>query len=146
MATESVIMRRERRGFEKRDLGQQSRGRSSCDQRGVTRSVELAVLLPALLAAIFMVIVVAVTMHGRSVAQQAAMVGAEHAAFYGAQPEQGRFVAGEIAQRGGLQDLDVQLEVEGAMVTIRVTAWVPNPLGRSFGRVSESSVRVREAG
>lgn len=116
------------------------------DDRGVTRSVEFALLMPALLGAVFLVIVIAVTMHGRSVAQQAAMVGAEQAAFYGAQVEQGVLVASQFAERGGLQDVDVRVELVGSTVTVRVAGWAPNPFGRSFGQVSGSSVRVREAG
>lgn len=115
-------------------------------QRGVSRSTELAVLMPVLLGVLFVVIVIAITTHGKAVVQEAANLGAEHAAFFDSSPQVGVAKAREFAERSGLRNVDVSLRQEGSLIAVEVKAWVPNPLGERFGQVTAQASRVREAG
>ena len=65
-------------------------------------STQLALLMPLLLTVIFAVIQASIWFAGRSTAQQAAMAGAERAAFASALADDAERVSTELAERGGL--------------------------------------------
>lgn len=96
--------------------------------------------MPLVVLALLMVISAAVSWHGRTVAQQAAMSGAERAVLVGADLEQGRQAAQMLAQTGGLRDVQVSITQAGNLIQVRVNGRVATPFG-AFSQVSAGSVR-----
>ncbi|MET9396122.1 TadE family protein [Kitasatospora sp. NPDC002965] len=104
------------------------RGRGPGDRGAV--SLELAIIFPAVMLAIFMIIQTGLWYHARSVALSAAQRGVERARVQGATIAQGTGAAsdfldragGGIAQRAvtGSDGATVRIEVSG-----RVETWIP---------------------
>lgn len=118
--------------------------------RGLVESTQWAVLMPLLLATLLAVVQAGLWFAGRSTVQQAAMAGAEHAAFAGTgtRPEQAgseaRQVATQMAERGGLIGVDVQVVAIGATVEVSTSGRVPTVLPGDWSLVQATARRMRE--
>ena len=113
--------------------------------RGMVGSTQLALLMPLLLTVIFAVIQASIWFAGRSTAQQAAMAGAERAAFASALADDAERVSTEIAERGGLDGIHVGVDRQTQLVQVRVTGRVPGLLPGPWTVVDASAQRVKEA-
>lgn len=106
--------------------------------------------MPLLLATLLAVVQAGLWFAGRSTVQQAAMAGAEHAAFAGTgtRPEQAgseaRQVATQMAERGGLIGVDVQVVAIGATVEVSTSGRVPTVLPGDWSLVQATARRMRE--
>lgn len=122
--------------------------RASCKaspDRGLVESTQLALLLPLLLLSLFAVVQAGIWLAGRSTVQQAAMAAAEQAAFADANPADAQRVAAELAARGGLTAVSVELTTTGTSVDVRVDAQVPALLPGQWPQVTASAHRVTQA-
>ncbi|MGL5249277.1 MAG: TadE/TadG family type IV pilus assembly protein [Brooklawnia sp.] len=108
-------------------------------------STQLALLLPLLLLSLFAVVQAGIWLAGRSTVQQAAMAAAEQAAFADANPADAQRVAAELAARGGLTAVSVELTTTGTSVDVRVDAQVPALLPGQWSQVTASAHRVTQA-
>ncbi|MFZ2261164.1 TadE-like protein [Luteococcus japonicus] len=104
----------------------------STDERGLSESLQWAVLLPVVMLTVLGIIQSGIWLHGRSVAANAALAGAEAQALSGAGGGTGARVAREVAEHGGLREVQVQVG-GGRDVSVAVTARVDTffDLGRS---------------
>ena len=121
--------------------------RASCKaspDRGLVESTQLALLLPLLLLSLFAVVQAGIWLAGRSTVQQAAMAAAEQAAFADANPADAQRAA-ELAARGGLTAVSVELTTTGTSVDVRVDAQVPALLPGQWSQVTASAHRVTQA-
>lgn len=115
--------------------------RRSAD-RGLVESTQLSILMPLLLVSLLAVVQAGIWLAGRSTAQQAAMTGAEHAAF--AVASNAHQVATQVAERGGLSNLDVRVVTVGTTVEVSVAGRVPSVLPGSWSTVQATAHRVKE--
>ena len=91
-------------------------------ERGLTESVQLAMLWPLLLLATLGIIQSGIWLHGRNVALRAATVAADSArGSYGSSAEAEAAARG-IAESGGLQDVEVAVSRGPAVVDVIVRA------------------------
>lgn len=114
------------------------------DARGMSGSVQLALLVPVLLLAVLGSIQAGLWMYGRTVASHAAIAAAEEAALLGATEADARALGLEIAGGGGLTDLEVHLVVDANLARATVRGRMPTFLDLGQTRVSEQATRPRE--
>lgn len=113
-------------------------------ERGLSDSVQWAILVPVILLTVLGLIQVGIWMQGRSVASNAAVAGAEEAALLGAGPDSAREVAQKIADDGGLKDTHVDVEVRTTTVRVSVKGRMPSFLDLGLTAVDEGATRPRE--
>ena len=113
-----------------------SRPTSSRSARGLSESVQWAVLTPLVLMVLLGLIHAGVLMHGRGVAGQAALAGAEAQSLSGSGPGVGERVAREVAEAGGLRSVDVQAGQEGGNARVEVRAHVDSFMTAGLTRVA----------
>ena len=111
----------------------------------MTGSVQLAMLMPLVLAVIFAIIQASIWFAGRSCAQQAAMAGAERAAYASGLADDAYQVSAEVAERGGLQQVDIGFAQLADTIQVNIVASVPALLPGPWSTVEASAVRVKEA-
>lgn len=90
------------------------------DERGLSESIQWAVLLPLVLLAVLGAVHAGVVLHGRTVAANAALAGAETDALSGAAGGAGDRVAREVAEGGGLLDVTTTTSRTASVVRIEV--------------------------
>lgn len=115
------------------------------NERGLVESTQWALLIPVLLGVLFTLIQASVWLSGRSTAQQAAMAGAEQAAFVSGSPASAEQIASRIAADGGLEAVNVLVEVNGQMIAVTVTGQVPTVMPGELSTVTATAHRVKEA-
>ncbi|WP_396121938.1 TadE/TadG family type IV pilus assembly protein [Aestuariimicrobium sp. p3-SID1156] len=117
-----------------------SRGlrRGHCD-RGLTQSIQWALLAPVIMLTIVGLVQAAVWLQARQCAGQAAISGAEAEALFQAPAGSGRTVAEQIAQQGGLENVHVRVHRTGGMAVVTVTASANTFLNFGQGRVSRTA-------
>jgi hypothetical protein len=95
------------------------------DERGLSQSVQYAVILPTVMLVTLGIIQAGVWLHGHNVAIRAASAGADVArGSYGTASE-ARDMALTMAAAGGLHDVQVQVVRGSARVDVTVTAAPP---------------------
>ncbi|MEA4944474.1 MAG: TadE/TadG family type IV pilus assembly protein [Propionicimonas sp.] len=94
-------------------------------ERGLVESTQWALVLPALLALVLGLVQTGVWLHGRSVATQAAAAAADLRAQVGGRTAQAEEVARSLAERGGLQQVEVRTSVRAGVVTVTVAGRAP---------------------
>ena len=114
-------------------------------ERGLSESVQWAVLGTTFLACLLGLIEAGLVLHGRNVTVAAALAGASAQAVLGATPEAGRQAASRAAEAGGLADVEVTVSTTAAGVTVRVEGRVPTFLGWVKPQVEAESTRPWEA-
>lgn len=112
--------------------------------RGMSGSVQWAILVPVILFTVLGAIQVGLWMYGRTVASHAAIAAAEEAALLGASEVDARTLGTEIATRGGLTDLRVHLVVDADNARATVQGRMPTFVDLGQTRVSEQATRPRE--
>lgn len=118
------------------------------DERGLVDSIQWVVLTPVLLMTILGLVQVAIWLHGRNVATDAAIAAAETAATYragcGGCDGQPAALARSIAEKGGLTDVDVRVDSTPGLVTATVSGRTVTFFDLGQSRIVESSTRPRE--
>lgn len=107
-------------------------------------SVQWAVLVPVILLTVLGLIQVGIWLHGRSVASNAAVAGAEQAALLGASGPAAKAVAQKVASDGGLKDVNIRLTVGPDRVRMTVSGRMPTFFDLGQGKVSEGATRPLE--
>jgi len=112
--------------------------------RGMSGSVQWAVLVPVILFTVLGAIQAGLWMHGRTVASHAAIAAAEEAALLGASEADARTLGTDIAASGGLTDIQVLLVVDANNARATVRGRMPTFVDLGQTRVSEQATRPRE--
>lgn len=112
--------------------------------RGMSGSVQWAILVPVILLTVLGAIQVGLWAYGRIVASHAAIAAAEEAALLGASEADARALGTEIASGGGLTDIQVQLVVDAGTARVTVRGRMPTFVDLGQTRVSEQATRPRE--
>ena len=113
-------------------------------ERGVSDSLQWAILLPVVLLTILGMIQVGLWAHGRTVAAAAAVAAAERAALYGGDSAAARAAASRIADHGGLIGVAIEVTQTPAAVVVRVRGRMPTFFDLGQTRVDERATRPRE--
>ncbi|MDO5498126.1 MAG: TadE/TadG family type IV pilus assembly protein [Propionibacteriaceae bacterium] len=109
------------------------------DERGLSESVQWAVLTPLLMLLLLGALQVGMLWHGRNTTLHAAAEAAHAESVFGATTGSGLRVAENIARAGGLNDVSVVVDRSGDRVDVRVSATVPVLIDLGLGRVSQSA-------
>lgn len=107
-------------------------------------SVQWSILLPLILLTVLGLVQTGIWLHGRSVASNAAVAGAEYGALLGAGSAEAKAVAQRVASDGGLQDITVSLVREATTIRLTVTGRMPTFFDLGQTRVRESATRPLE--
>jgi Flp pilus assembly protein TadG len=114
------------------------------DERGLSESVQWAVLWPALMLVTLGMIQAGVFLHGRNVAQRAATAAVDHArGSYGSVAE-AEHLAWNIASSGGLKNISVRVQRTGTTVHADVAANAPMIFDLRLGRIDETATAPLE--
>lgn len=114
------------------------------DARGMSGSVQWALLVPTLLLCVLGAIQTGLWLYGRTVASHAAIATAEEAALLGASEADARVVGTAIATGGGLTDLQIHVVVDGDTARATVRGRMPTFFDLGQTRVGEQATRPRE--
>ncbi|MFV0406705.1 MAG: TadE/TadG family type IV pilus assembly protein [Propioniciclava sp.] len=114
------------------------------DERGMSDSVQWAMLTPLVLLTVLGMIQAGIWLYGRSVAADAAITGAEAAAVLDADPDQARELAQQVADKGGLREVTVERAMGATTVTVTVTGRIPTFLDLGPGEIVHSATRPLE--
>ena len=114
------------------------------DERGVTDSLQWAVLTPLLLLTILGAIQVGLWAHGRTIAANAAIAGAEEAAALGASASGADALATTLATGSGLTDVTVTVDLAADTARVVVAGRMPTFLDLGQTAVREQATRPRE--
>lgn len=115
------------------------------DERGLSESVQWAMLMPLLMVLLLGAIQVGMMWHGRNTVRHAAAAAAEVEAFHGASPGSGQRTALRIASAGGITDLTVTVARSMGRVDVEASASVPVLVDLGLGRVTERASAPIEA-
>lgn len=114
------------------------------DERGLSQSVQLAVILPTLMLVTLGIIQAGLWIHGHDVAIRAANAAADVArGSYGRTAEAERR-AEDLAVAGGLSDVVVNVQPGPVRVAVTVSGHVPLMFDVGLGRISESATAPLE--
>ena len=109
------------------------------DERGLSESVQWAVLWPALMLVTLGIIQAGIFLHGRNVAQRAATAAVDAArGSYGTAAD-AQHLAANIAASAGLKDVSVRVQRSGTTVTADISATAPMIFDLRLGRISETA-------
>jgi len=114
-------------------------------QRGLSESVQWAVLGTALLCCVLGLIEAGLMLHGRTVVVAAARAGAQAQAALRAGADAGVRSAKDVATAGGLVGVQVSVSTSATTVTVRVDATVSTFMGWVTPRIGAESTRPLEA-
>jgi Flp pilus assembly protein TadG len=109
------------------------------NERGLSQSVQYAVILPTLMLITLGIIQAGVWIHGHDVAVRAANAAADVARGSYGTTEQARDVAERLAAAGGLRDVQVDVTRAPARVNVTVRAQAPLIFDVGLGRISETA-------
>ncbi|RCK70450.1 pilus assembly protein [Desertihabitans brevis] len=120
--------------------------RPSRGERGVSESVQWALVVPVLLTTLLAVIQLGVWVHGRNTVRHAAVAGAEAAAVADSSASRSRAeqAAGEVTRAGGLHSVQVRVRSTDGRVEVTTTAQVDLVVDLGLGRVSGTANVPRE--
>jgi len=108
-------------------------------ERGVSESVQYALIWPVLMLVTLGIIQSGIWLHGRNVAQRAATAAADTArGTYGTSGD-AETVARDIAQSGGLQEISVVVRGSPTAVTVVVHAQAALILDLGLGSLTETA-------
>ena len=114
------------------------------DERGLSESVQWAVLWPALMLLTLGIIQAGIFLHGRNVAQRAATAAVDAArGSYGSAAE-AEHLAANIASSGGLKNISVHVQRTGTTVSADVSASSPMIFDLRLGRITETATAPME--
>ena len=114
------------------------------DERGLSESVQWAVLWPLLMLLTLGIIQAGIFLHGRNVAQRAATAAVDVArGSYGTAAD-AEHLGESIASSGGLKSISVRVQRTGTTVTADVSAYPPMIFDLDLGRINETAVAPLE--
>ena len=114
------------------------------DERGLSESVQWAVLWPLLMLLTLGIIQVGIFLHGRNVAQRAATAAVDVArGSYGSAAD-AEHLGESIASSGGLKSISVRVKRTGTTATAEVSAYSPMIFDLDLGRINETAVAPLE--
>jgi len=114
------------------------------DERGLSESVQWAVLWPALMLVTLGIIQAGIFLHGRNVAQRAATAAVDAARGSYGIPGNAQHLAESIASSGGLTNISVRVQRTGTAVTAEVSAYAPMIFDLHLGRINETAAAPTE--
>ena len=109
------------------------------NERGLSESVQYAVIFPLLMLVTLGVIQAGIWVHGHSVASRAAAAGVDIARGSTGQATEARETATRLATAGGLHDVSVQATRSGATAEVVVSGRAPLILDLGLARISEDA-------
>jgi Flp pilus assembly protein TadG len=109
------------------------------DERGLSESVQWAVLWPALMLVTLGIIQAGIFLHGRNVAQRAATAAVDAARGSFGSVADAQHLAANIAASAGLKDVSVRVQRSGTTVTADISATAPMIFDLRLGRISETA-------
>jgi Flp pilus assembly protein TadG len=109
------------------------------DERGLSESVQWAVLWPALMLVTLGIIQAGIFLHGRNVAQRAATAAVDTARGSYGTPADAQHLAETIASSGGLRNISVRVQRTGTTVSAEVSAHAPMIFDLNLGRINETA-------
>ena len=114
------------------------------DERGVSESVQWAVLWPLLMLVTLGIIQAGIFLHGRNVAQRAATAAVDAArGSYGSATD-AEHLAEAIASSGGLTEVSVRVQRTGAVVNVDVSGYAPMIFDLDLGGVTATATAPLE--
>ena len=114
------------------------------DERGLSESVQWAILWPLLMLLTLGIIQVGIFLHGHNVAQRAATAAVDAArGSYGAVAD-AEHLAETIAAAGGLNDISVRVRRTGTTVSADVYGNAPMIFDLDLGRINETATAPLE--
>ncbi len=114
------------------------------DERGLSESVQWAILWPLLMLVTLGIIQAGIFLHGRNVAQRAATAAVDVArGSYGAAAD-AQHIAEAIASSGGLKNLSVRVQRTGTTASADVSGDAPMIFDLSLGRITETATAPLE--
>jgi Flp pilus assembly protein TadG len=114
------------------------------DERGVSESVQWAVLWPVLMLVTLGIIQAGIFLHGRNVAQRAATAAVDAArGSYGSAAD-AEHLAEAIASSGGLTEVSVRVQRTGAVVNVDVSGYAPMIFDLDLGGVTATATAPLE--
>ncbi|MCL2465395.1 MAG: pilus assembly protein [Micrococcales bacterium] len=119
-------------------------GRGRFDERGLSESVQWAILGVAFMGCLLALIEAGLWLHGRSVVVAAALAGASAASAWQAAPDSGERAARETASAGGLTGVQVTVTTQSGAVLVIVEADTPGFAGWVAPHVRAQAIRPRE--
>lgn len=112
------------------------RGRLPDWQRGLSNSVQWAVLFPLVMLCTLGIIQAGVWVHGRNVAVQAADTAADLSRGLGSDDGAAQAAARRVAAVGGLTDIDVRIDRGETQVDVTFTGRIPMFLDLGLGSIT----------
>ena len=113
-------------------------------ERGLSESVQWAVLGAAVIGSLLALIDGALWLHGRSVAVAAVIDGASVASRWQASAGDGETAARATAAAGGLKNVAVTVSAQAASVDVAIDADVPSFIGWATPHVQAHATRPKE--
>jgi Flp pilus assembly protein TadG len=114
------------------------------DERGLSESVQWAILWPVLMLLTLGIIQAGIFLHGRNVAQRAATAAVDAArGSYGSAADAER-LASSIASSGGLRNISVRVQRTGTTATADVSAYPPMIFDLGVGQITETAAAPLE--
>jgi Flp pilus assembly protein TadG len=114
------------------------------DERGLSESVQWAVLWPLLMLLTLGIIQAGIFLHGRNVAQRAATAAVDAArGSYGSAADAEQLAA-TIAGSGGLRSISVRVQRTGSTVTADLSAYPPMIFDLDLGQIHETAAAPLE--
>lgn len=107
------------------------------DERGLSESVQWAMLTPVLLFTLLGGLQVGLWWHGRNTVLHAAAAAAEAESALGAGRGAGSEAAASIARSGGLGGVEVSVRRTAVSIEVEVTGRIPLLVDLGMGRVTE---------
>ncbi len=114
------------------------------DQRGISESVQLALIWPLLLLVTLGVIQAGLWIHGRQVALRAATAAVDVATGREGSAAAAADLAGRIARSAGLGSVEVDVRTSPGEVRVVVSGRMPSLLDLPLGQIRESAAAPRE--
>jgi Flp pilus assembly protein TadG len=109
------------------------------DERGLSESVQWAVLWPALMLVTLGIVQAGIFLHGRNVAQRAATAAVDAARGSYGTPADAQHLAETIVSSGGLRNISVRVQRTGTTVSAEVSAHAPMIFDLNLGRINETA-------
>jgi Flp pilus assembly protein TadG len=114
------------------------------DERGLSESVQWAILWPLLMLLTLGIIQAGIFLHGRNVAQRAATAAVDAArGSYGSAAD-AEHLGESIASSGGLRDISIRVRPTGTTITADVSGNAPMIFDLDLGRINETAVAPLE--
>jgi Flp pilus assembly protein TadG len=114
------------------------------DERGLSESVQLAVVWPVLMLVTLGVIESGIWLHARNVAERAAVAAVGAASGSYGDDDAARELGRDLAASGGLSNVEVAVSRAPDTVSVVVSADSPLVLDLGLGRIRETAAGPRE--